>query len=599
MHLACSGLRDYVARNATLVVPSALLASAAREELSRFEVDSGRRSWERSSIYSVETWLERCWQEVRYDIDAIPALLSPAQELLLWRQLVEREHPDLFDLSACARGARDAARIMAQWHIRPDTVTAAEHWNGHQDGRQFLEWHRQFEDTCTMNGWMSRAHLWSRVPDWFAKGKLPKHETVLLGFDDWTPALQAIRQSSGAQKVNWETPSPPTRKSQSVYADASKEIVAAARWTRQAWESQPGSSIAVFIPELNEQRAIVERTFRSVLYPASAQNSGVTPGDSIFHVAAAAPLDTEPLIASALLFLELANPRLETSHAGAIFRSPFLKGAAAERSLRAGADIELRRRRDMDVSLRDLLYASRNCPVLTSTIWPSLLDILKKRPDKAELADWSRFISNLLQTLDWPGDNDPNEREQSLLDSWKSALSNLATLGMVAGVVPYDTALRHLRRLLHAPGPALGEWSSPIQILDASDAAGLSFDQACLTGLSEETWPPRQRLSPFIPMAVQRAHGIPGSSQDSARELSRRRTRALFQAAPILNISFCGRLAPIASQFLGKGSLRPEFWEGELPMEAFQPAPLECIEDSFGPVFTSSELMRGGAAVLK
>ncbi|HWF48365.1 MAG TPA: hypothetical protein VG168_15260, partial [Bryobacteraceae bacterium] len=85
MHLACSGLRDCFARNATLVLPSAGLAAAATEELSRFQLEGGHDSWQRPPIYNIETWLERYWQAVRYDQTGIPALLSPPQELLLWR----------------------------------------------------------------------------------------------------------------------------------------------------------------------------------------------------------------------------------------------------------------------------------------------------------------------------------------------------------------------------------------------------------------------------------------------------------------------------------------------------------------------------------
>ena len=115
----------------------------------------------------------------------------------------------------------------------------------------------------------------------------------------------------------------------------------------------PGARLAVFFPELKEQRALVERTFRNVFYPSSALHAGILPEDCVFHIDAAPALYTQPLIASALLLLELANPRLDITKAGAILRSPFLPGSVAERSLRAQADLDLKRRREMDVSLRD------------------------------------------------------------------------------------------------------------------------------------------------------------------------------------------------------------------------------------------------------
>ncbi|HEX4229755.1 MAG TPA: PD-(D/E)XK nuclease family protein [Bryobacteraceae bacterium] len=594
MRLACSGLRDCFARNATLVLPSAVLAAAATQELSRFQLEGGHYSWQRPPIHSVETWLERCWQEMRYDQSGIPALLSPPQELLLWRQLIEQEHADLFDVNAAARGAREAARTIAQWHISLE----APGWLDHEDGSQFLKWLHRFEEICRQNGWMTRSYLWSRVPEWFTEGKLSTGEIVLLGFDEWPPALQAIRQASGAAKLAWDA-TPRGRPSQSSHAEPAQEVQAAARWARAAWERQPGHSLAVFFPELNEQRTLVERTFRNVFYPSSAMRGGVPPDDCIFHIDAAAQLYTEPLIASALLLLELANQRLDSSQAGAILRSPFIAGAIAERSLRADADLDLRRKREMDVSLRDLEYASRQCPLLSSTIWPSLRRVLYRSPAQAELADWSGFIADVLKALGWPGDSELDAREQALLDSWQSALSSLAALGMVAGEVSYRAALQHLRHLLSAPAQEVGDWSSPIQILNAADAAGLSCDQAFLTGLGEETWPVRERLSPFIPMAVQRAHGIPGSNPESARESALRRTRALFQSAPISIASFRGRLAPVVTPFLKATAPAPEIWQGKFPIDAYQPARLENIEDSTGPPYPVSVPIRGGASVLK
>jgi probable DNA repair protein len=595
MRLACSGLRGYFARNATVVVPTPVLASAAAEDLARFQMEDGCDSWQRSPIHSIETWLERCWHEVRYDTSGAATLLSPSQELLLWRQLVEEEHADLFDVNAAARGARDAARLIAQWQIAVDPPA----WSEHQDGCQFLVWHRRFEEICREKGWMTRTHLWRQVPEWFAQGSLAKREVVLLGFQDWPPALRAVRDAAGASALPWNVLSqqrPPSAKAS--YSNLAEELEAAARWTRAAWERQPGLSLGVFLPELDEHRTVVERAFRDVLYPSSALHGGVAPEDCIFHIDSAGPLHSQPLIASALLLLQLASARIDSSQAGAILRNPFLRGAVAERDLRAYADLDLRRRRELDVSLSDLEYASRNCPLLV-TAWRLVRRVLEDQSAQADLASWSHFIGDLLKAFGWLGDIDLSATEQSVFDSWQSALSNLGALGMVAGPVRFEVAFAHLRRLLSAAGPKTGSWSSPIQILDSTDAAGLAFDEAFLVGLSEETWPPRERLSPFIPLALQRAYSIPGSSADTVRELATRRTRALFQSAPVVSASFSGRLAPIAAAYFKKSSPVPELWEGMLPVAAYGPASLECVEDSVGPAYRLSEPIRGGAAVLR
>ena len=49
-----------------------------------------------------------------------------------------------------------------------------------------------------------------------------------------------------------------------------------------------------------------------------------------------------------------------------------------------------------------------------------------------------------------------------------------------------------------------GDWLSPIQVLDAEQAEGVVFDVAIAVGLSEESWPSRRRISPLIPLKLQR-----------------------------------------------------------------------------------------------
>ena len=71
-----------------------------------------------------------------------------------------------------------------------------------------------------------------------------------------------------------------------------------------------------------------------------------------------------------------------------------------------------------------------------------------------------------------------------------------------------------------------GEWLSPIQVLDASLAGGVEFDAAIAVGLSEEIWPPPLRVSPLVPLKLQRLQRVPGSTVQGVREERARRTQA-------------------------------------------------------------------------
>jgi ATP-dependent helicase/nuclease subunit B len=594
MYLACPGLSEYFHKRATIVASSPLIASVAAQQLVEHQLSRGLDAWERPAIYTIEAWLANCWQEARYKSLEIPSLLSASQELLLWQELIEQHHSNLFDIYATARLARRSAQWMAEWPIPSE----GDAWNDHQDASQFQQWHKLLKARCLQENWITRADLWKLVPQRTAEGVLPSNEIVFIGFDIATPAFERIRQTLRATNLPFRhTANHPEAPSILQCSEFTQEIEEAARWARAGFELDPTTSIAVFVPNLAEHRALVERTFRNVFYPAAARHIAPPPDASLFHLNAAGPLFDHPLVATALLLLDLANPRIDLTAAGAILRSPFIKAAPLERDARALADLRLRSTRELDVSLYELEWASKECQHL-KPIWSALRRLIQKKPSHEELAVWSEFMGDLLEAVGWPGDIELTSGEQEIVEAWGTALSGLASLGMVSAPVQYETALQHLRRLLSNPMPAVGDWSSPIQILEAAEAAGLAFDRAFLTGLSEENWPPRISLSPLIPLQLQRACRIPGSTPESYRIFAENSTSALFAAASIIAATYSDRLSPMAAPYVAPGDHSPR-WQGKTPLQSYKPVNLECVTDTNAPPFHLTENSRGGTSILR
>jgi ATP-dependent helicase/nuclease subunit B len=576
MRLACPGLLSWFERGASIVTPSPLLAAVALEQCSRHQLALGRDTWVRPAIRSVGAWLTECWREARYGSPAVPTLLSRSQELALWNRIIEAENPELFDVSAAARLARNASDLLAECYISAET----ELWEEHADARQFQGWLRLFRRECQEQNWVTRAGLWRLLPDWIARGAVDPGTTVFAAFVSGTPALRAVQQALGERTVELPVESnSPQSVTVKQFEDPSYELEYAARCARTWFEADSSQSIGVFVPGLAKQQACVERVFERVF------------GAPVFHVNAGVPLQRHPLISGALLLLELAKPRIHHADAGAILRSPFLKGASVERSARALADLELRRWREMDFSLRDIEKASRNCPVLTEA-WPAMRGILQQKTLFKELPEWSQFLGDLVEATGWPGDAELSEQEQQVVEAWKNALSDLAALGLVAAACDFDSAVAQLRRLFSSPVER-GDWSSPVQVMDALDASGLAFDRVLAVGLSEETWPPLQPLSPLVPLAVQRANQVPGSWAQSAREERERSTHAILDAsATEVVVTHGGRLTPL---------VRVPSTPAERPAlaRAMPSMPLEQLADSRAPAFQSSGEARGGTSVIK
>jgi ATP-dependent helicase/nuclease subunit B len=599
MRFACADLLSACGDEGVIVVPSPLTAAVARQQFTADQLRRGFHSWQRRSVYSVDAWLAALWNEARYQLTDVPTLLSAAQEYTLWQQIIEQSNANLFDIGSTARLAMGAAKLTAEWNIR-------EHrsWSDYHDTEHFRAWHDLFRRTCRQQNWIAHADLWNVVPEWISAGVGGQAHIVFAGFPAFNPALEQLIQLLGTRAVLPNAPSSTVgqRAAARSCIDFALEIEQAARWSRAVFEEQPDASIGIFVPDLATHRSLVERTFQQVYYPSAAleliRSTGQSEVDSVFHIHAAAPMRTHPLVVSGLLLLQLARPHFDVSVASAILRSPFLPGANEERSKRAFSDIELRKKRELDMRFEDLEFATRNCPTLVP-LWRRMRYVLRRMPRRQELSSWSEFFADILQALDWPGDSGLTAQEEDTLDMWNDALSRLAALGLVTGQVSYEYALTCLRNLLSRPAIERGDWFSPIQILDASDASGLEFDRAFVIGLSDQTWPPPTNTNPFVPLQLQRASQVPGSSPRSAQQEQERITRALFRSAPVVTATYSGRLSPLAEGLAKPERMELPEWQGKLPRQSYVPILLDQIEDANAPAYIQDEDTRGGASVIR
>lgn len=578
-----------------ILASSPVLRNVLAHQFAQERLGSGQQTWNRPLILTVDAWLASCWQEARLRGD-VPVLLTPLQEILLWESIIAEQNTGLFDPRATAVLARQASNDIALWHI-PVRHPA---WDEHIDGAQFLSWRDEMARRCREKGWMTRAGLWNAAPDYVGRGWIKSAPISLVGFDVIPPALDQLRSVFPATVYGFGDAAPGTKSPFYSYSAPETEIEFAARWARERFETNAERSIAVFVPDLRSRRAEVTRSFDRIFYPSRAPRfDPFAPGESVFHVNARSPLLDEPLIAAAFLLLELAAARIRQSSATSIFRSHAIAGAAAERSLRAEADLRLRRQRQLDVSLRDMIWAARDCPTLAG----ALRKVQSLSPEFAaeqEPAAWSRILTTLLNEMGWPGDAPAAPHEVDLIDAWKDCLSDLAAIGLVRPKLTLASALSQLRRIAGSwSGSETGSWFSPVQIFDAADAAGLRFDCAIVTGLSESTWPPSLPLSPLIPLRLQAHSGIPASTPAGVHTARVQLTRSLFAAAPQTIATCVERLAPVARTFVQPAAPEPDIWTGPGPIEAIHPAPLEIIEDSDAPPFIVNGITRGGTYVIK
>jgi len=142
-------------------------------------------------------------------------------------------------------------------------------------------------------------------------------------------------------------------------------------------------------------------------------------------------------------------------------------------------------------------------------------------------------------------------------------------------------------------------------VLGILEAAGLEFDHLWVMGLTDEAWPIPARPNPLIPVALQRAAGVPESSGTSSLDLDRRITERWLRAAGEVVLSHAQREEDrelVASPLIREvAESSPE--ELALPSyETFRDAIRrarreEHVFDSRAPAIAQSAASSGGTSV--
>ena len=584
MRVACTNLPFSQYPVPPIVTPNRLFADVLAAQYIRDRLATKQSSWERPVITSIYAWLANLWQNARYAGIDVPSLLSPVQERALWQQLFESAHPDLFDFAGAARLAIEAARTIAEWHIPLEN----EAWDEYKDASHFRQLYREFRRRCEELGCITRSDLWRLAPNWMAR---EEGRVVLVGFEYSSPALQSLPATH--YPLLLESRKRAKRIPAAKHESLEDELETCARWARRLVEDKGTRSVGILLPKLSEHRASVRRIFDSVFYPSGGEDA------SAVHIHSAESLHSQPLVASALLLLELVESDLDTVDASAILRSPFVAGAEPERNARALADVQLRRNRAPRVTLKDLEFRTAACPLLQSA-WQAVRRVLRAQPRVATLAAWGDRMTDLLSAMGWPGDRPLDAGESAVLDSWKDTLTQLTTLSFVFPAVTLAAAKRELRRMLSSSAtPVSGDLFSPVQILDANGAAGLTFDAAAAAGFSEGAWPGIEPGQPFIPLRLRRQAGLPGSTPASISEMRARRTQRIFSAAPEMIATYTESPAPLARPFLNLKAAMPEAWTGDRPAQSFPVADLDRLVDEQAPPLRTGQPPLGGVSIIK
>ncbi|MCY4014546.1 MAG: PD-(D/E)XK nuclease family protein [Gammaproteobacteria bacterium] len=501
---------DDAIRRGTVITPNRRLA----RELT-YAVDCDRRltsaTWSTPDILAIDPFLERCYRECQdAGLPGADALLLPERILPF---ALARAVPDPAWLRHVDTFA-DAWRIAKLYGL----ASADPRLRDTENGRAYARWAGAFEGLLEAEGWMTNAQLPDRLVRLMdgPSGWRPPVGAA-LGFDEPATAIRrfltasktpslALSRGTAARSLKLVATTSQRQDDRPTGDAGVEELALAAQWARERLAEDPGARIGVVVAGLGPAFAAIERRFHAAWPDVAAPQAYV-------NVSGGLALGQEPICRDALEVLAFAADGLDHLGLTALAASPYLDLRLPSRSLR-------RARLD---DLADI-------PVLRR---------LRTAVDTAQRSRaWAAAVRRILESVGWPA-TALSSRETLAVQEFEDCLRDFDR-GVEVGAVPtWATAVDALRRLvntrLFAP---LATGQAPIQVLGRAESIGLAFDHLWLAGMHQDGWPPVPEPNPWLPLAVQRAAGVPGLSLDQEGVRAEHMTTHWRQAARHVVASF-------------------------------------------------------------
>ncbi|HVY66251.1 MAG TPA: PD-(D/E)XK nuclease family protein [Gammaproteobacteria bacterium] len=515
-------------RRPTIVVADGLSARQWELHLAAAEIDCGVAAWATPDIATYPAWLESLWLA---GAEARTPPLTPGQSHALWRRVIAEssEAGELIAQEGVAAWAAAAWELLHRWQIDPLRERAGA---GQLDYRALLGWCRSYRERLEAHGWVDRVELETRL----ATSLPPTAPPVLLtDLEESHPAREALLArlaASGIGVGHQEAPAAAQPRQRTVrLADTVDELRAALTWARSKLDANPTARVAVVVAGLAERRAEVERVAAAILGPDR--------GLPVWNGGAA--LGTDATLGAAFNALTLLAPGTPCTAFGGWLRSRAFAASPAERAGRALLETQLRTELRSQTSFAT---AYRQCglaalldqklPLSGQQIRAALAVVGATR--RATPGRWAHLWSRCLIELGWT----PPPTGPRLL-GWQSALDELARLTPVLGELSIDAALFELESILASPAPAPAPVRG-VHLLSRIEQVGPGYAAAWATGFTDAFWPEAPHGNPLLPRALQRAHGMPRSTPQDARDRSARALERLVRRVPDLIVSWPARV---------------------------------------------------------
>ena len=607
--MSASELAAALAAGATIVTPNNRLARALAAQHDDAMRARGAQAWPAARVLPWHAWLRALWQDALAAdaLDSPRPLLAEAASAYLWDRVVG-DTAGLLDPRGAAAQAAQAWTLFHAWREPDERLAAWAHAGIADDVAAFARWAERFEADATRTGAIDAAlaadaltAAAARVPAWRAA------DVVLAGFLEPTrqqSRLLAALRGAGMRIAEVALPRARAGHTQRIEcATPQVELAAGLCAARARVEHDPAARVGIVIGDLDDRRHEVVAAADDILCPELAARPDadvVRP----YALSLGTRLPDVPVAAAALALVEWSAAALPVAAAGALLRSPYLPGGERAWQRRARIEEAWREEGVREVPFADAvrtLAAAGDEALATAWRGAALPGSRRQAP-----AQWAQAWQTWLAATGWPGERTLASGEWQARERFLEVLGAFAALGGVAPALNRDDAVHALRaacaRVVFQPEAP----PAPVQILGLLEASGLEFDLLWLAGMAAERWPQAAAPNPLLPLAWQRARGVPRADAAGSLAFARTATAAFAHAADDVIASH----AVLVDGFARAGSALVAAWpSGEAPDTQVRAgrawdlvaarAPLLSSPDFRAPGLPEGTRVRGGVSVIE
>ncbi len=582
-----------------VLTASRRLAYSLRLDYARAMHEQQHRVWPTPEVLPLASWLRQVWNAIDGD-QRRQQLLSEGQTRLIWRQIIEA-HPHGTEILNARRTATSALRTWQRvndYQIPLEEIAA----DASPEAQAWVEWAQIFRSQCAVNAWLDDASL---IDSLSQLDVIPDRAVLLTGFHEITPVLARWLDKWRAAKVAVAIDAPATSQNEVLVTsafDADAELALSARWAR-AQLNNGVITVGVVVPELKNRAAAVARVFETVFSPSQRFIEHGTSAPS-FAVAVGKPLRHFPLVHCATLALQIARGGADSRVVGQFLRSVFLRGAPEEEALRAAADVRLRReaRDRWDLASLERWAGVTGCLQLELSVRAALVELREFR-GPASSSEWSRRFLSILAALGWRGGRPLDSDERQTAQKFQEAIGAFGALDDLLPRLDFAAALAEFEQLLLDTTFEPETGATPVLVIDAETASGMSFDACWVMSLDAAKWPPPIEPDPFIPADLQRRYKVSEASSATMLQRSRQQLAALASAAEHVVFSWAThdgdtalQMSPLLREYPEAPLICPTLVTPIEQMFAARPS-LEQLADDRVPAMTTIDLPRGATAI--